>query len=245
MRCAFLLAVLLAAPAALADTAPPTAIATAPAAKAAAGAPAASVPSQRIRGTIGTFDPVARTLSIVIGKKDVSVTLAANARVITNQRRKVADIKPGDFIGAAALKGSDGKLRAQQINVFPDALRGMGEGQYPMGDASSNRLMTNATVAQVTSVAANNGTLKVSYRGAAADDKGVCGGHANAAGAAGCTGDAEIVVAPGIPIIALMLGDESLLVPGAAVSVVATPSADGTLQATRLTVEKDGVKPIL
>jgi hypothetical protein len=166
-------------------------------------------------------------------------------RVITNQRRKVADIKAGDFIGAAALKSADGKLRAQQINVFPEELRGMGEGQYPMGDASSNRLMTNATVAEVTSVAANNGTLKVSYHGASAGADGSCSGHANAAGGAGCTGDAEIVVAPGIPVIALMLGDESLLVPGAAVSVIATPSADGTLQATRLTVEKDGVKPIL
>src|SRR6185312_627569 len=200
---------------------------------------------QRIKGTIEAFDPIARTLSIVSGKKDVSVTLTPNLRVITNQRRKVADIKAGDFIGAAALKGADGRLRAQQVNVFPEELRGMGEGQYPMGDAASNRLMTNATVAEVTSVAANNGTLKVSYRGAAADDKGVCSGHANQAGAAGCTGDAEIVVAPGIPIIALMLGDESLLVPGAAVSVIATKAADGSLQATRLTVEKDGVKPIL
>jgi hypothetical protein len=235
MRCALVFAFLLAAPA-LADTAAVPAAATA-----AAPAPAA----QRIKGTIEAFDPVGRTLSIVSGKKDVSVALAPNLRVITNQRRKVADIKAGDFIGAAALKSADGKLRAQQINVFPEELRGMGEGQYPMGDASSNRLMTNATVAEVTSVAANNGTLKVSYHGASAGADGSCSGHANAAGGAGCTGDAEIVVAPGIPVIALMLGDESLLVPGAAVSVIATPSADGTLQATRLTVEKDGVKPIL
>ena len=61
----------------------------------------------------------------------------------------------------------------------------------------------------------------------------------------GCAGDAQIVVAPGIPVIALMLGDDTLLVPGAAVSLVATTTPEGTLQATRLTVEKDGVKPIL
>lgn len=208
-------------------------------------APAPAAASQRIKGVIDVFDPVARTLSLTSGKKAVLVTLQANLRVITNQKRKVADIKAGDFIGAAALKGSDGRLRAQQVNIFPEELRGMGEGQYPMGEASSNRLMTNATVAEVTSVAANNGTVKVSYRGATAGSDGSCGGRASAAGGAGCTGNAEIVVAPGIPVIALMLGDESLLVPGAAVSLIVSTGADGSLIATRLTVEKDGVKPIL
>lgn len=198
---------------------------------------------QRIKGTIDTFDPVARTLSVTSGKKAFSVTLQPSLRVITNQRRRLADIKPGDFIGAAALKGSDGRLHAQQVNVFPQELRGMGEGQYPMGDAASNRIMTNATVAEVVSVAANSGTLKVGYRGAtAAAADGSCSGHA---ATSGCQGTAEIVVAPGIPVIALMLGDESLLVPGAAVSLIVSTAQDGSLVATRLTVEKDGVKPIL
>jgi len=47
-------------------------------------------------------------------------------------------------------------------------------------------------------------------------------------------------------VIGLMVGDETLLVPGMAVSIVGgASSAPGVLQATRLTVEKDGVKPIL
>lgn len=207
--------------------------------------PAAAPAAQRIKGTIEAFDPVARSLSVTSGKTIATVTLPANLRIVYNQRRKVADIKEGDFIGAAALKAAGGKLRAQQVAVFPEELRGMGEGQYPMGDAASNRIMTNATVAGVTAAAPNNGTLKVTYRGATAAVDGSCGGHANAAGSAGCSGDAEIVIAPGIPVIGLMLGDETLLVPGAAVSLVATTTSEGTLQATRLTVEKDGVKPIL
>jgi Cu/Ag efflux protein CusF len=208
--------------------------------------PAAAAPAvQRIKGTIDAFDPVARSLSVTSGKTAKIVTLPANLRIVYNQRRKVADIKQGDFIGAAALKAADGKLRAQQVAVFPEDLRGMGEGQYPMGEAASNRIMTNATVAGVTAAAPNNGTLKVTYRGAAAAADGSCGGHASASSGAGCTGDAEIVIAPGIPVIGLMLGDETLLVPGAAVSLIATTTPEGTLQATRLTVEKDGVKPIL
>ncbi len=220
--------------------------ASAQAAAPSAAAPAKPAPAaQRIKGTIGAYDPVARSLSVTSGKTTATVILPAGLRIAYNQRRKVADIKQGDFIGAAALKSADGKLRAQQIAVFPEELRGMGEGQYPMGDATSNRIMTNATVAGVTAAAPNNGTLKVTYRGAAAAADGSCGGHANAAGSTGCTGDAEIVVAPGIPVIGLMLGDETLLVPGASVSLIATMTPEGTLQATRLTVEKDGVKPIL
>ena len=207
----------------------------------AAAAPAA----QRIKGMIGAYDPVARSLSVTSGKTTATVTLPVNLRIAYNQRRKVADIKQGDFIGAAALKAGDGKLHAQQVAVFPEELRGMGEGQYPMGDAAAKRIMTNATVSGVTAAAPNNGTLSVTYHGAVAGADGTCGGHANAAAGTGCTGDAQIVIAPGIPVIALMLGDETLLVPGAAVSLVATTTPEGTLQATRLTVEKDGVKPIL
>jgi hypothetical protein len=232
MRCSALVALLLLSAPALADPPPAPATAAAPA-------------PQRIKGTIDAYDPVARTLSVTSGKKAYTVTLQANTRVITNQRRKLADIKTGDFIGAAALKGADGKLRAQQINVFPEELRGLGEGQVPMGDAASNRVMTNATVAEVISVAANNGTLKVSFHGSKAGSDGSCSGRAAAEDNAGCTGSAVIAVAPGIPVIALLLGDESLLVPGAAVSLVVNTGSDGALVATRLTVEKDGVKPIL
>jgi len=210
--------------------------------------PAAAIPApQRVRGTIEAYDPVSRTLTVTTGKTTTAtVTLPANLRIVYDQHRKVADIKQGDFIGAAALKGADGKLRAQQVAVFPEELRGMGEGQYPMGDPASSRIMTNATVSGVTAAAPNNGTVSVTYRGAGAGADGVCGGHAGAAGSAGgCNGDAQIVIAPGIPVIALMLGDETLLVPGAAVSVTAGATPEGTLQATRLTVEKDGVKPIL
>ncbi|HEX4294603.1 MAG TPA: hypothetical protein VHZ29_10750 [Rhizomicrobium sp.] len=234
-RSVFAGAVAAALAAASAQAAPPAAV---------AAAPAPSV--QRIKGTIDAFDPVARSLSVTSGKTTTTtVTLPANLRIVYNQRRKVADIKEGDFIGAAALKAAGGKLRAQQVAVFPEELRGMGEGQYPMGEAASNRIMTNATVAGVTAAAPNNGTLKVTYRGAAAAADGSCGGHASASSGAGCTGDAEIIIAPGIPVIGLMLGDETLLVPGAAVSLIATTTPEGTLQATRLTVEKDGVKPIL
>ncbi len=226
------IALLLAVPA-LAETAPPPPMTA----------------QQRVRGTIDTYDPATRILMVMPpGKKavPVTVTLSPEARIVYDQRHKVADLKAGDFVGAAAIKGADGKLHAQQVLVFPDQMRGAGEGQYPMSDAAPNRLMTNATVAQVTSVAANSGTISLTYHGAAAGADGSCGGRASAAqGGQGCTGSAEVIVPPGVPVVGFMIGDDSLLVPGAAVSLIATPSSEGALQSARVTVEKDGVKPIL
>ncbi len=205
-----------------------------------ATAPAA----QRIRGTIEAYDPATRMLNITTAdKKPLLVALESDVRVLYDARLKLNDIKSGDFIGSTTLKAGDGKFHAQEVHVFPDSMRGAGEGQYPAGDSSSNRQMTNATVAEVTAVAANKGTIALKYRGASAAPDGTCTGRATSG--SGCDGQVEILIAPGIPIIGLMVGDESLLVPGSAVSISAMPLSDGTLKCSRLTVEKDGVKPIL
>jgi hypothetical protein len=207
-------------------------------------APSVAPAAQRVRGKIEAYDLATRMLSVTTNdKKSVTVALEPDVRVIYDARLKLTDVKTGDFVGSTTLKTADGKLHAQELHVFPDSMRGAGEGQYPASDANPNRLMTNAIVAEVAAVAANKGTVTLNFRGASAAADGACTGRAGAG--TGCTGNAEILVAPGIPIIGLMIGDESLLVPGVAVSVSAMPSADGTLQSSRVTVEKDGVKPIL
>ena len=117
-------------------------------------------------------------------------------------------------------------MHAQEVHIFPEAMRGTGEGHRPMApDPAANisgvagepqeRTMTNATVTGVQSR-----TLTLKYK----------------------DGEAEIVVAPDVPIITLVVGDASLLKPGAAVAIVAVKK-DAGLVATNLTAEKDGVKP--
>jgi hypothetical protein len=209
-----------------------------------APAPSVAPSAQRVRGKIEAYDPSTRVLNITRSdKRLLLVSLEPDVRVIYDARLKLTDIKAGDFIGSTTLKTADGKLHAQEVHVFPDSMRGAGEGQYPASDANPNRLMTNATVAEVTTIAANKGTITLTFRGASGAADGSCTGHAGSG--TGCKGNAAILVAPGIPIIGLMIGDEALLVPGMAVSVSAMPSPDGTLQSSRITVEKDGVKPIL
>jgi hypothetical protein len=203
-------------------------------------------PLLRFKGTIDSFDAGTRTLMVKgTDGQSMGVVLLPDARIYFDQMKTLMDIKQGDFVGSSTLKGPDGVLHAQEVHLYPSSMAGMGEGQYPLSDSNLNRNMTNATVAQVTSVSANSGTLALSYHGAQAMPDGSCTGRANAAGSAGCVGNAQIKVMPGIPIFAVVPGDETLLVPGAAVSLKVTVEIDGTITTRVLTVERNGTKPVM
>ena len=175
-------------------------------------------PPVRIRGTIEKLDGQVLTVKSREGQQ-VTITLAPNVTVTYLVKKSLADIKAGDFVASTSTKGTDGKNHSLELRIFPEALRGVGEGQYAW-DLVAGSTMTNATVSGVTS-APQGQTLKVSYKG----------------------GESELVVGPDTPIFGYGTGDLSLLKPGAAVFIVAQKQADGSLTAARVTVEKDGVKP--
>ena len=134
-------------------------------------------------------------------------------------KKSLGDIKAGDFVATTSSKGTDGKNHSVELRIFPDAMRGLGEGQYAW-DLMPDSLMTNATVAGITG-APQGQTLKVTYKGS----------------------ESEIVVGPDTPIFGYGTGDTSLLKPGAAIFIVALKNPEGSLSASRVTAEKDGVKP--
>ncbi len=179
---------------------------------------AAQTPPTRIRGTIEKIDGATLVVKARDGS-DVTVTMQPDLRVGTVKLAKLTDIKPGDFVGSAALKGADGKLHALEVHIFPESMRGTGEGQRPW-DQGADSSMTNATVGEITAGAAG-GHLKLAYK----------------------DGAAEIEVAADTPIVSLAPGDASMLVPGRAIMVFAMKQADGSLAASRVTVESGGVKP--
>jgi hypothetical protein len=174
--------------------------------------------STRIRGTVEKLDGQTLTVKSREGPQ-LTIALAPNFTVSAVVKKSLADIKTGDYVGAASRKGSDGKLHALEVLIFPEALRGTGEGERPW-DLVPDSLMTNATVAGVAS-AAQGQVLKVAYKG----------------------GESEIIVPGDIPIVTFAPGDSSLLKPGAAIFTGALKKPDGSLTATRVTAEKDGVKP--
>lgn len=174
--------------------------------------------AMRIRGTVEKLDGHDLTVKSRDGET-VSVTLAPNFSVLAVVPKTMADIKPGDFVASTSIRGPHGALDAIELHILPQNLRSKIEGQFP-SDLVPGSLMTNATVAQITSVPRGR-VLSVTYKGR----------------------DTAITVLPGIPIVGYVPGDASLLKPGAAVFLTAQKTADGSLTATRVTAEKNGVKP--
>lgn len=172
----------------------------------------------RIRGSVVSLDGDVLKVHRRSGDT-VSIDLAANVPVSSVKAMQLSDIKPGTFVGTAATTGTDGKLTATEVVVFPEAARGTGEGHYAW-DLGPNSTMTNANVDTV--VQGTDGrNLKLSYKG----------------------GSNEVTVPPNVPIVTFMPAARSDLAPGKQVFVVAKPASQGTYAAQRVVVEKDGVVP--
>ncbi len=154
---------------------------------------------------VGTVDRIdAATISVKAeGGAVETFKLASDLLVLQSKAVTLADIKANDFIASAAVRGTDRKLHSTELRIFPEALRGVGEGQRPMNDPSQT--MTNATVTGVAIVAGSN-TVKVRFEG----------------------GESELVVDPGVPVTRIDTVDRSLVKPGARVQVRGTRAADGT-----------------
>src|SRR6202040_1207519 len=108
--------------------------------------PPAGTPT-RIRGTVDKLDGQ----NLMVKSRDgqaLTIELTANVAVITLVKKSVADIKAGDYVASTGVKGTDGKIHAVEVRIFPEAARGTGEGQYPW-DLMPDSIMTNATVGKV------------------------------------------------------------------------------------------------
>lgn len=174
--------------------------------------------SARISGVVETFAGDTLVMKSA-DSQDVTVDVPAGTRITALANRQLSDIKPGDFVGSAAIRGRDGKLHAQEVHIFPEAMRGTGEGHRVMD--RPHQSMTNATVSGVTA-AARGRVLMLNYKG----------------------GTQEIDVGTDARIVTFIPGDRGLLKPGASVVVVAAKAPDGTLTARNVQAEKDGVKPL-
>jgi len=173
----------------------------------------------RVRGTVEKLDGQNLTVKSRDGQS-LAIALAPNIIVSYLTKKSAGDIKTGDFVASTGIKGTDGKLHAIEVRIFPENLRGVGEGQYPW-DLKSDSIMTNATVGTITKSPQGN-VVKVSYKGS----------------------ESEFTIDPDTPVYGTATdGDTSLLKPGVAVFVIAQKQDDGKMTSSRLYTEKDGIKP--
>ena len=184
-----------------------------------AGAVAEAQTPMRVRGTITAFEGNVLSVKTRDGK-DVKVELADKATVATVQAVKLSDIKAGDGVGATTKSGSDGRLTALEVHVFPASMPIPNEGHRPW-DLEPGSMMTNARVTAV--VQATSGReLTLSYK----------------------DGSQKIHVPEGAPVVTAVPADRSALKPGEYVFFSAEHAADGKMTAAgRIQVSKDGVRP--
>jgi len=173
----------------------------------------------RVRGAI---DRVEGPIYVVKSRDgaELKVLLADNGIVVAIVKASLSDIKPGLFVGSTGMPQPDGSQKAIEVHIFPEAMRGTGEGHYPW-DLQADSMMTNANVEEsVTDV--DGQTLTLKYK----------------------SGEKKIVVTPQTAIVTYSPGDRNDLKPGTKIFIAAAKKqADGTLQAARINYGKDGLTP--
>ena len=181
--------------------------------------PASAQETVRIRGTIEKVDgPI-----FVVKNRDgaeVKLTVTDNPLFVAISPSKMADIKPGMFVGSAGTMQPDGTQKAIEVHIFPESMRGTGEGHYDW-DLKPGTKMTNGNVEQ--SVAAVDGPiLTVKYK----------------------EGEKKLLVTPETVVVTYVTGSRDELKPGTKIFVAAAKKQpDGTVQTPRITYGRDGAGP--
>ena len=182
------------------------------------GAAALAQDTVRVRGAIESIDGSTYLIKARDGA-ELKVALADKAQIAAVVKASLADIKQGLFVGVTAVPQAGGSLSAVEVHIFPEAMRGTGEGHYSW-DLRPQSTMTNANIDQVVT-AVDGQTLTLKYK----------------------DGEKKIFVGADTPIVAYVRGDNNDLKPGAKVFIAAVKQPDGTLQGRAWRVGRDGVTP--
>jgi outer membrane lipoprotein SlyB len=173
----------------------------------------------RVRGTIESAD--GQTLNVK-GRdgNPIKVKLTDDAKVIAVDRKSLADVKQGVFVGITAMPQPDGTQKAVEIHIFPEAMRGAGEGHRPW-DLMPNSTMTNANIdSEITS--ADGKELVLKYK----------------------DGEKKFIVPANVEVVMFAPAAVSDLKPGEKIFIAAGKKLDdGSVEAARLVVGRNGVNP--
>jgi hypothetical protein len=202
---------------------------------------AASASPEHIRGTVQSLD--GQVLTVATSTGAVPVLLEQPTKVATVVQSDREHITDGSFLGVTSVTQPDGSERAVEVHVFPEAMRGSGEGSYGWDLPGTGRgsKMTNGTAAASRMTNGTVSSSKMTNGTVTAQEDGSSLTLVYKDGTAG--GSRTIIIPPGIPIVAIEQGQAADVRPGAHVFVVAHRSPDGTLIADRVLAGKDGVVP--
>jgi hypothetical protein len=173
----------------------------------------------RVRGTVERIEGPVFVVKTRDGS-EVKLTVTDNPLFVAIVPAKMSDIKPGMFVGSAGMMQEDGTQKAMEVHIFPEAMRGTGEGHYDW-DLLPKSKMTNGNVEQaVTGV--DGPVLSVKYK----------------------DGEKKLLVTPQTVVVTYEMGKREEIQPGTKIFIgAAKKQADGTLQTPRITYGRNGDGP--
>jgi hypothetical protein len=180
--------------------------------------PASAQDIVRIRGTIERIDGPVYVIKSREGA-ELKLTLTDNPLFVAISPSTMADIKAGMFVGSAGMMQPDGTQKAIEVHIFPESMRGTGEGHYDW-DLKPQSKMTNGNVEQ-TVAGVDGPVLSVKYK----------------------DGEKKLVVTPETVVVTYVAGNKDEVKPGTKVFVAAKKQPDGTFQAPRITYGRNGAGP--
>ncbi len=190
---------------------------------AAQGGPATADSAVNVRGTVATVSPT--DIAIKTDTGSVTIKIGQPFQVYDREPGKLGDVKDNSFVGVTTVKQADGSEQATEIHIFPEELRGMGEGSRMMAQNPGGGRMTNGAV---------SGSRMTN--GAASQSRMSNGSVASANGSTYVVqyagGSQTITVPPKTPVTEIK-SSSKVLAAGDRVVILAKRGADGSLTANK------------
>ena len=182
--------------------------------------------SRMVRGTVASASPT----QVVVATSTGNVTIAVTPplQIFSRQPATLADVKDNVFIGVTTVKQPDGSEKATEIHIFPEELRGLGEGSRMMNSGAAGNPGNRMTNGAVSQSRMTNGTASSRMS------------NGNVANASGSTmevqyagGSTKVAVPPNTPVTQIKTTTKQLAT-GDQVVVPAKKNADGSLSTNRV-----------
>jgi hypothetical protein len=182
--------------------------------------PASAQDTVRVRGTVERIDGPVYVVKTRDGSEVKLVTVADHPLFVAIVPATMKDIKPGMYVGSAGMMQEDGMQKAIEVHIFPESMRGTGDGHYDW-DLLPKSKMTNGSVEEaVTGV--DGPVLSVKYK----------------------DGEKKLVVTPQTVVVTYEFGKQEEVQPGTKIFVAAAKKQpDGTLLTPRITYGRNGQGP--